>query len=325
MRLINSLLICLLISSCALPRPVAVERQDFVSKREVLLASLVKQAQTDYVRGRYLDAEGSLRKALYIAPDTTQIALNLGSALIKNGQIPEAQKIFDKILLRKPKDIALKTYVGEAFFESAEYQKAEYLFDRSLELIELAKFEQRVLEPALIEAAQRSKTVAAFYRSDIEAAICLAHETFITTQNPDNLVKLLRLEMAFGRFSQVEARVNGFLIANPATNDARIFLLRSLSRFGLGNIEKGKEDLVAAQKREESIGDFVLELLLLGESYIAPEIPQDEDEIAEQEELISLQELTASQRLFLPFSSLNMLDNKLAEKRIRYEELGLGE
>jgi hypothetical protein len=129
--------------------------------------------------------------------------------------------------------------------------------------------------------------------------------------------------MAFGRFSQVQARVNSFLVSNPGTNDARIFLLRSLSYFGLNDIEKGKEDLIAAQKREESIGDYTLELLLLGESYIPPEPPEDGEELPEEEEVVSLQELAVAQRLFLPSSVLKVLDDTLADKRIRYEELGL--
>ncbi len=320
-----SFLSTVIITSCALPRPASVERQDFVSKRDVLVAKLVNQAQTDYMRGRYLDTEGSLRKALALVPDTTQVALNLARVLAKNGQIAESEKIFNKILLRKPKDIALINFIGETLFEAGEYEKAEYFFKQSLTQIEAAKVEQKELDIVLVQAAQRNQAVAAFRRSNQELALCLADEIFVKTPNPDSLVALLRLELAFGRFSQVENRVNAYLVSNPGAADARIYLMRALSRFGQGAIDKGKEDLAAAQNRDASIGDYSLELLLLTEAYIHPEAIKDGEEQPQEEELISLQELTPAKRLFLPALTLKALDDKLAEKRIRYQELGLSE
>lgn len=314
------------LGGCALPRPVAVERQDFVSKKDVLVASLVRQAQSDYLRGRYQDTEGGLRKALHLAPDTTQVSLNLARVLSKNGQLPEAMKIFERILLRKPKDFVLTTFVGESLYEAGEYEKAEQFFDRSLELIALAQKEMRPVETKDIEAAERSKVVTAFRRSDIEGAICLAHETFVRGPNPENVIKLARLELAFGRYSQAEQRITSFLLSNPGTNDARIYLIRALAHLGQGLEDKGKEDLRAAQNREESIGDYSFELLVLSEAFLPPPpLEEGEEHTVEEEDTLSLQELSAAQRLFFPLAVLKVLDENLLKKKLRYDELGLGE
>lgn len=160
--------------------------------------------------------------------------------------------------------------------------------------------------------------MAAFRRSDIESALCSAHEIFARMPNPDNLVRLARLEIAFGRFVQAEKRISSFLLSSPGSNDARIFLVRALSYLGQGIEEKAIEDLVAAQKREESIGDYSLELMLLGEAYIPPPPLDEGQDPMEEEESQVVQELSVAQRLFIPVAVLDLMDRKAAEKKLLF-------
>lgn len=298
------------IAGCALPQPTQIERQDFIPKREVLLADIVRTAQEDYARGRMFDAELGLRKALVLAPDVTLIVMNLGKTLAKNGQAEEADRIFSRLLDRKGRDVELLNFIGESFFEGDRLETALEYFEKARRIIDEQAEAGAPLGSGIIERTVRNIGTASFRLGDLPRALCSVHEAYDITQSPDNLIRLVRLESARGASANVDGLISNFFMFNPGNSDPRLFLLRAIARVALGRNEQAVEDLNAALKREAQIQEYAVELRLMAAAFIPPAVDEDgvliEEEDEEEETLP--EKLKDTQRLYIPGQVLEALD-----------------
>jgi tetratricopeptide (TPR) repeat protein len=314
-------LLILLFVGCALPKQAPIETQDFISKRELLVARLVKQSHEDFLRGRMPDAELGLRKALLLAPDVTQISLNLGRTLARNGQIEEATQVLEGVLKRKPRDLKLINFIGESFYEAGETKIALNYFKRALVTIEQLKAEKIVVEPALIYLTNRNLSTVNFKNGDLADSLCFMTQALEAQPGLDNMLRVVRVETALGAYQNAETRLSLFQQLTPGLNDARLFILRAIVRLALNQKDKAIEDINAALKREETIGEYVIEMRLLADALIE-EVPVEGEESIEEpevdEEAVE-QTLSDLQRLYLPLSVLEILDRKQEEKEMAIE------
>lgn len=301
------------LSACALPQPTNIERQDFIPQREVLLASIVKKAQEDYARGRLLDTELGLRQALLMAPGTTQIILNLGRTLARNGQVDEAQQLFATVLERKKDDLPLINFVGESFFEGGHYEKALTYFIQARDIIEEKQKIPVFVEPSFVDITFRNLSTVLFRSGETIEALCAMHRAFDIAQTPDNVIRLVRLESARGAYANGEALISNFITLNPSTGDGRLFLLRAMMRLALGQRDLAIEDMNAASKRDDTIAEYALELRLLTEILIESTVSEEESSDDEDEDAPA-EYLTGAKRLYVPLTVLELLDNFAHQK-----------
>ncbi len=302
-----------LLSGCALPRPATVETQDFVSRKEIVLARILRDAQKDYGQGRMFDAELELRQALLLAPDTTQIQLNLGRVLARNGQIEEAQKAFDAVLKRRPKDVPTLNFAGESFFEGGKFDIAEQYFERAHQIsleFEKAQIPDKsvIIDPDNVDRTLRNLSTLYFRDGNLIDALCIMNEAYAKRTTFDNLARLVRVEMALGDYANAEMRLTTFLVANPGFSDGRFYMLRALARLGTDQREKAIEDIKAAQKRDDTIAEYAMELRVFGEILIVPEEVEGEEVEESEDDGAGLEEFKPSQRLYLPLTVLRLFD-----------------
>jgi tetratricopeptide (TPR) repeat protein len=324
-----------LLAGCAAPRLSAVESQSFVPQREIQINQWLDQAARDFSRGRFVDAEGNLRRALYHAPGTKQIMLNLGRVLLRNGQLEEAARIFTSIESRWPRDLSSLAFIGESYIDVGDWAHAKDYFERVIDIDNAraqaipilgamqANAKVKAAEVNAVLAARVGATVAQFYFSRFEESVCGAHDLYVETATADTLVRLARFELAFGRIGAAEKQISAFLEMQPGTGDARVFLMRAIARFALGDELGAAQDIQAAQKRDETVGEYALELSLMAE--IAPQPRTDdieEEEEDDEESDIPLQVLTAQRRLYIPHMVLNRFDSHYQEKRLLAIERG---
>lgn len=309
-----------ILSGCALPQPTNVERQDFLSKKEVVLARILRDAQADYNKGRLLDSELSLRQALLLAPDTTQIVLNLGRVLARNGQLEEAEEFFLSVLKRKEHDGAILNLAGEAFFESGDYTRAKKYFERAKMVVdESLGAESNALTPDadLIDRTLRNVSTVYFREGDLIGALCLMDQAYARRASFDNVARLARIELALGDYWNAENRLTSFLTTNVGFSDGRLYLLRAIARLASDQKDKAIEDINAAAKRDDTIAEYGLEYRILSEILIVPEDGEDSSEGDTEES--SIEEFSSSQRLYLPAPVLRRIDQYEQERRDKLE------
>lgn len=309
---------------CALPQPTQIERQDFVPKRDVLLANIVRTAQEDYSRGRLFDAELGLRKAMVLAPDVTQIALNLGRTLARNGQPEEAQRVFARVLQRKSSDAEILNFIGESFFEGGELEMALDYFERAQSVIDDAAVKLIPLVPGVAERTLKNLSTTVFRQGDIHRARCALAAAYELSPSPENMIRLARIETAVGSWRNAETLITTFFTLNVGNTDPRLYLLRAIARTASLNNEQAIEDLNAALKREELIQEYALELRLMAAAIIPPVVDEEgnEREISEssESEEVEPESLSDAQRLYIPESVLLILD-QYREKKLAELEL----
>ena len=85
------IILSFMIGACALP-PVA-PIQDFRSERELRAISLGREGLSLLSQGRYPEAEGKLRQALYLSPESWPMRTNLAASLAGSEQFDEAEQI----------------------------------------------------------------------------------------------------------------------------------------------------------------------------------------------------------------------------------------
>lgn len=148
-RIIGTLAVCLLLSSCSYLQNDAaynldkqIERQQV--QRELIAEPVTKEKRTvaefEELGDRYLLA-GDLNKAyiyylkgLALAPDRGSIIHKQGILLLKKSKFVEAEAVYDKLLQMNSEDAAALEGRGRAYFGLGRYLEAEQDFLAALEV-----------------------------------------------------------------------------------------------------------------------------------------------------------------------------------------------
>lgn len=108
-------------------------------------SSYHKSGMKHFLKGEYVEAEGSLAKAVEINQEKAEYFIDYGFVLIKTGKIEEAQVQFKKAILNKNNKVVRENNkkahrgIGIAYYEAGEYEKAIVYFKEALKIKEEEK------------------------------------------------------------------------------------------------------------------------------------------------------------------------------------------
>ncbi|MCX6865580.1 MAG: tetratricopeptide repeat protein, partial [Verrucomicrobia bacterium] len=185
------------------------------SAQELLVASYSAANRAD-------DAVAILKLQTEVSPDDAVPQLKLGQMLVTQGKIAEARAVFERVLVRAPKQFAA---VGQL----AALDQQEGKGDAAM-----ARIDAYLKAHPESSQAHLFKAGLCYTRKDYKAAEALAKKTI--ELKPDDTMAygmLVRIQIADGRTDEAIGRLKQLLEANPNNLSARMFLgslLRELGR-----------------------------------------------------------------------------------------------
>lgn len=249
----------LLLVGCALPPPDTT-RQNFVPENEVLALRLTREGISFIQDGRYLDGEVSLRKALYIIPNSEKIKLNLGVSFFMQERFDEALDIFEDLHSKDPENISYTLWLAKTYIQAGA-------FDEGRDLIEAQTNKELSKEYAPINLSnsgtlQLALSNAYFARGQFDLAICASGRNITYSQVFDATMKYIVMNMQAGNitaakwFLETKLAVSGVSNIEYHIRLSEVYLL-------LNDLEKAKEELITSLARFATDPEVLYERKLL--------------------------------------------------------------
>jgi len=196
-------LFCLLVlSSCALPRdPYGV--QQVVPTREVKVAAFVREGMDLLERGRNMDAEMNLRRALYLSPDSQTVRRNLAVILGRQGLFEESEELLLGLLQENPASLSTVSSLAQIYFDQGDFDRARA---RYLELLKLSEDSELPRVKDIRAETLRSLAVLEFTVGNEDEALCFSGEAYSQAKGRDHeRARHARLLNAIGLHDRVLA------------------------------------------------------------------------------------------------------------------------
>ncbi len=286
----------LLLAGCALPTPD--KPSEFVRDKEIFASKIARSGMAQLNRGQLIDAELSFRQALYLYPKLYNLKLNLATTLGKQGQLEEAQTLFEELIETSKTPWEIRIAQADMFYAAADFQRARRYYLESYQLASKANALN------VVASLNRSLAVLAFKMGDEQEALCRSQEAYSLQPSPDEAYRHARMLLALNHvksaselFAQIAFQQAG---AKPGPlTEPRLLYLAGLNEFAQGNFESALKNSISSL--DLGVADFGLEaeVVLLGNlARKALGIMSS----AEQEsvEFPSLEELGVAKGLYLP-------------------------
>ena len=190
-----------LLSACVLPQPNELP-DNFVSKKEQVAITLIREANESFLKGRYIDAEINYRKALYLFPNAVNTKVNLFNTLIRLGLFAEARG-----LLRELKDTDYAKYdltLSRAIYAylNMDFEQAIKSYQNVLTLPVKDPVQEGVKENVLqanaYEKISSNLSSLSFLVGKEEDSLCFAYQANFFAKNPRQKARVNRLRLALG-------------------------------------------------------------------------------------------------------------------------------
>jgi tetratricopeptide (TPR) repeat protein len=222
------------ISGCALPVEDA-DRQNFIPDRELNVVSLVREGLSYYQKNRFVDAEFSFRRALYLYPKAPNIKANLATALRASGQFDEAEDILLSLNAAAPKSIDYLSNLGKLYSDKQEYSAAKRYY---AEAFDLALDKEDVVTAARFA---RNLSAIAFRLGDESAALCHSQLAYTLKPDADGVVRHSRVLLALNQARTAHDLLKGFLNTPGVIHDPSVLHGLAVSTYALGNYKEALE------------------------------------------------------------------------------------
>lgn len=282
--------ICMYLCSCALPAAKR-EQQDFIPDQEISIIEYVNNGLSYFQKGRFSEAEARFRKALYLAPGTANILLNLALTLEQLGQYEEADEILKGLIGQYPQVYKYQFARAHLYLSMEDYPQAIQTYERIYQNSLDDEF------PAFATSAARSLATLHFELGNEEQARCYSTLAQISTANLEQRVRHARILLASSFYDELilAYRVDELLQTEGGKADLLVELAMAL--FANGDIEKAK--LLSLRAHQLPFEDATLRADLdLLDAVIRKLHPEDSSEDSEEDPQILEEQLEQELLLF---------------------------
>ena len=279
--------ITFLCTSCAAPAP-EFERQDFVSRREIVANSLYQQAVASLRSGRLIDAELRMLQALYLFPDAHNIRANLALILKSNSLYEEAAKIYTDLIRLFPDVIEYRFALAENYYFQKEYSTAINNF----ESVMLA-FEK---ENDNAKASLTARTLAAlnFTIGNEQQAFCYSEQALVYQGSQDQIIRHARILLAIGYYKDAQNILSPLLQSLAELRDPAVLKLGAIIHYANLEFEEARKLLqLALDYQGADTKEPELETIRRVFSHKFPEdVSSEDEEVQEEVKLVFNEQLT---------------------------------
>lgn len=177
--------------------------------QEERISVLLAEVESDFAKGRFVDAVGRLRDVLAIDPGHAFAHNRLGAAFVSLGRYPDAEREFRRAIELDPKLAKPHFNLGIVLFWKGELEAAEAAYLRAVEL-----------DPKNVEAlVSLGMTLGTVGRLG-EARSCLERALSLKPQNVSTFCSLGWLASVEGRFEEAETLFRRALEIDPRSSFA---------------------------------------------------------------------------------------------------------
>ncbi len=181
---------------------------------------MAKQAEKFIKKGKFVDAEKLLLKAIEAGPDNTDFKLRLAFVYLKQRRLVEAYEISFKIAKDEPKHSYAFAVLGATMLSAGKFREARAMFFNSLKLNR---------RQALAWAGYG---MLEFYENRIDESLRnLQEAVFHDPEQADYLFTLAQVSARSERFKEAAEAYNRFLSLSRDTDDERKERIRGLINF----------------------------------------------------------------------------------------------
>lgn len=227
-------LLSLLLAACALP-VAEIDHQEFVPNRDLSAVSLAREGTAYYQKSRFVEAEFSFRKALYLYPNAKNVKANLASALRASGQYDEAEDILIALNAGAPKSIEYLGSLARLYVEKGDYAAARRYFTQAYEVaLEKEDF-------ASAARFARSLSVLAFRIGDEPAALCQSALASTLSADAENTARHARLLLASHQTDKAQALTNSYLNQPGVARDPAVQHELGMAQFAMANYKEAQD------------------------------------------------------------------------------------
>jgi len=221
---------------CVMARDVP--EQYFVSQEELKTIALAREGLNYLSEDRYIDAENKLRQALYLAPKTKSLKLNLAAALEGNGQFDEARKIIEPLLAQKSEDdtdlakLDLLFRLAHLDASRQHWEDAERTYSKIVELAEEI--------PDYTIAAKATKNLR-YLENKLgrkKTALCYAYQTAVYKDDLVSGYDYARLLISYDEPRAAVDFYTLYAVSHNAPKDSHLAHLQALAAFAEGDLKK---------------------------------------------------------------------------------------
>lgn len=307
----------LLLSACAAPLPEG-QRQSFVSSKEIQVVSLTREGLAYAKRGRMLDAELKLRQALYLAPDSIALKLNLAVVLDKQGGFEEAKALYLDLLEAKPESVQYRMGLAHLYFSQNDFSAAEKIYQD----VYATGVERN--DNSIIADAARSMAAMHFLVGAEEDAFCWSEIAFRASSGGEQLLRHARLLLGIGATSQSLELIEPLLRVDTANPRAIVMAAQGYyDRHDNGEVRRVLERLRYRQNLEPEV-EFQKELLaLLVEEKQAEKQEESKEEDEDQEDKAAVLDndpLSGEIAIYWPLKMLNGIEKLVEDRSLEQEQ-----
>ncbi len=330
----------LLFASCALP-PSNRPQQDFVDQRELKVISLLAEAGSASLIGKFITAELTLRQALFIsAPkESHAIKIQLAQVLGKQQLYEEADDLFEELLKETPhsKDVL----VPQALYlsEKGDMEGARSAFEKLMNLAETGYEPNQVaLKNSAFSQSYRNLSVMAFKYGYLEDALCYSYDANFYGPNALEMARHARLLNSLGFPERNIEYLKPLLKA--ATPLAEVLAELALSYVGVEKFQEALGMCRIVQSRKRIPAELTTPCLWIDIYQYFLDLPEkkrkkasvddDEEELTPEEleeqrkeKILALQEIdlgTSLSRVYWPERFVQLVEEVIAEREKLEEE-----
>lgn len=267
------------VSACLAPRPKhinraestlesePVQREDFISNQELKAVELATQALSYLGKGRYLDAEFALRKALYLTPNAINLRLNLILALEGQTRYEEALaelSLLSPALLSSSPLLATKARLKA---RNGDFKGAKAIYMQAVFLDGLNQ--GSVLDDSKRADLARELARLSFVYAEEELALCASNSAIFLRTDSRDLLQHLKLLNALSLVDLADRLGREFIVQNGTDLEPGILFELALSNLAKGERSVSREFFDLARFKADLSADLrwaVLPQLLLNNS-----------------------------------------------------------
>ncbi len=244
---------------CALPAS-EYEDQSFVPRTEIRAVALTREGLAFAARGRFIEAEFSLERALAIFPKEKVIRYNLAVVLMQQARYEEASEILRDLLRQEPNSASYQEAYLALLLSSGKVEEALSGYDKLFEKM-LADGQKKPQEVARLSLAAASALVDRGY---FDEALCYGLNAYSFAQGQVVVIQVAELLLRLGQFQRAVEIITDYKTKHGEVSEPRLQVAYALALFDSDQIDEAIAYLQAAslasddnpQIKQES--DFLL-------------------------------------------------------------------
>lgn len=296
------------LTGCALP-PADTTRQSLVPESEVQAVRYTKEGIAFMREGRYLDAEMSFERALYIEPKTEAVLTNIGVSLFMQERFDESLALFKDLESKDTGSLVYKLWVGRSLVELGKFNDGIAKLQEGLSLA--------IKREDTVSAASFSRTLSVIYfqAGYQDKALCASSDAFNYVPSQGEAVRHARLLMAIGATQNAAVFLQGFFGATtlPSVDAHLVYAQAALMVDALEGAADFLQDAMLMNAQDPDT-QYLIKLLtlVLGVELKERGIHSDLQilDVETQREVLTDPRLDSAEvRLYLPVKILSRLDS----------------